>query len=192
MDAVVHPKANAKIPVHLNILDSSIALTWANSDQICLNCHSLKHTHKTCPLKQPPKPKPSRTFAQIVSTPTTTINKHQQSVSNYTPTQTSSSPPKATFDPEQSTLHESIHAPTNTNPTTTMQTDQNNQSSMSLTFIDETDQIIADCNDVSFEDNSTNPSSSTPASHTNNDTTMEIDDQNFQKVKPRRSPRNQN
>jgi len=191
-DAVVHPKANAKIPVHLNILDSSIALTWANSDQICLNCHSLKHTHKTCPLKQPPKPKPSRTFAQIVSTPTTTINKHQQSVSNYTPTQTSSSPPKATFDPEQSTLHESIHAPTNTNPTTTMQTDQNNQSSMSLTFIDETDQIIADCNDVSFEDNSTNPSSSTPASHTNNDTTMEIDDQNFQKVKPRRSPRNQN
>ena len=189
-DAVVHPLANTKIPVHLNILDSSIALTWANSDQICLNCHSLKHTHKTCPLRQPPKPKPSRTFAQIVSTPTT-VNKHQQSVSNYTPTQTSSSPPNATFVPEQSSLHESIHAPTNTNPT--IQTDQNNQSSTSLTFIDETDQTIADCNDVSFEDvNSTNPSSSTPVSHTNNNNTMEIDDQNFQLVKPRRSSRNIN
>jgi hypothetical protein len=68
-----------------------------------------------------------------------------------------------------------------------MQTDQNNQSPMSLTIIDETDQIIADCNDVSFEDansTDTNPPSSTPASHTNNDTTMEIDEQNFQKVKP--------
>ena len=194
-DAVVHPIANTKIPVHLNILDSSIALTWANSDQICLNCHSVKHTHKTCPLRQPPKPKPSRTFAQIVSTPST-INKQQQSVPIHTLTQTSSSPSNAIFDPEkQSSLHESIHAPSNTNTNAAMQTDQNNQSPMSLTIIDETNQIIADCNDVSFEDansTDTNPSSSTPVSHSNNNnnTTMEIDDQNFQTVKPRRSSRN--
>jgi len=186
-DAVVHPIANTKIPVHLNILDSSIALTWANSDQICLQCHSLKHTHKTCPLKQPPKPKPSRTYAQIVS------NKQQQSVSNHTPTQVQATPnpnTNTTFDSEQSSLNESIHAPTNTNTNSNMQTDENSQSSVSLTFIDETDQTIANFNDVFFDANS----SSTSDSHTNtnNDTTMEIDAQDFQKVKPRRSPRNQN
>ncbi|CAG8468976.1 6049_t:CDS:2, partial [Paraglomus occultum] len=35
-DAVVTPISHKQIPVHLNILDSSIALTWINSSKICL------------------------------------------------------------------------------------------------------------------------------------------------------------
>jgi len=62
-DAVVTPISGKQIPVHLQILNSSVALTWADSSPICLRCHSTSHKNQDCPLRPAPRPRPSRTYA---------------------------------------------------------------------------------------------------------------------------------
>jgi len=62
-DAVVTPISGKQIPIHLQILNSSIALTWSDSSPICLRCHNTSHKNQDCPLRPAPRPRPSRTYA---------------------------------------------------------------------------------------------------------------------------------
>ncbi|CAG8636502.1 6441_t:CDS:1 [Paraglomus occultum] len=168
-DAVVQPNPSTKIPVQLMILNSSVALTWPDSSKICLNCHSLEHTHRICPHRQPPKPKPSRTYAQIVSTPTTT-NK-QQHISNHAPSQTDSSPSNTTYAlDKQNSLHTSIHSPKpQIHESNALLSSNDNSSGFQLQIIDETDTVINEFADFNSETSSnmeldtiTNTNSSSP------------------------------
>jgi len=62
-DAVVTPISGKQIPIHLQILNSSVALTWSDSSPICLRCHNTSHKNQDCPLRPAPRPRPSRTYA---------------------------------------------------------------------------------------------------------------------------------
>jgi hypothetical protein len=81
-DAVVTPVSGKQIPVHLHILNSSIALTWADSSPICLRCHSTNHKNQDCPLRPIPRPRSSRTYASQ-----TTLSNTNSHLSQKKPTQ---------------------------------------------------------------------------------------------------------
>jgi len=68
-DAVVQPIPGQQIPAHLTILNinASVALTFMNSPQICLRCHSQNHLNMNCPLCPTTirKPNPAKTYAGL-------------------------------------------------------------------------------------------------------------------------------
>jgi hypothetical protein len=74
-DAVVTPISGKQIPVHLQILNTSVALTWADSSPICLRCHNTNHKNQECPLRPAPHPRPSRTYA-VQNISNTNANSH--------------------------------------------------------------------------------------------------------------------
>ena len=146
-DAVVTPITDKQIPVHLNILNSSIALTWVNSSKICLRCHSQNHLNSDCPNRPPPRPRMSKTYASLPNT-------HISPPANN-PTQITHTLP----DPSN-TLQTSN---TNTN-TTSLST--NNSSYSNLVIINETDSITEHALQeeqmlTAEEDNDSDDSSST-------------------------------
>ena len=66
-DAVVELIPDKKIPIHLTILNSSIALTFLNSASICLYCHKQDHMNSNCPLRPRPRPNPRKTSAAFTN-----------------------------------------------------------------------------------------------------------------------------
>ncbi|CAG8632572.1 10296_t:CDS:1, partial [Paraglomus occultum] len=131
-DAIVEPITNKNIPVHLQILGCSIALTWANSGQICLRCHHTNHTHRNCPTKPINiRPIPTRTFAQAVqSSPQKDVNINVNKDPDTHPT-----------NPIQTTHISSNPSHTNTSDTNTTSTPMKNPSGSNLVIIDETESI---------------------------------------------------
>ena len=132
-DAIVEPIANKNIPVHLHILGCSIALTWANSSQICLRCHHTDHTHHNCPTKPTIiRPNPARTFAQVAQSSNHLPNpvSYPQKDAN-----TNRNSDTDSINPTQIT-----HTLSNTNTNTTSSS-TNNSSYSNLVIINETDSI---------------------------------------------------
>ena len=131
-DAVVTPIPGKQIPVHLQILNCSVALTWANSSPICLRCHNTNHINQNCPLHPAPCPRPSRTYAYQIA-PSNTNSNSLLPQNNNKSTQ------------NQSTVNSDMPIATNTN----------------TVFIDETKEIIRNFTNNSNPDSDNESFSST-------------------------------
>ena len=103
-DVVVELIPNKQIPVHLTILDSSVALTFLNSASICLYCHKQDHLNGNCPLRPRPRPNPRKTYAAF----TNSLNQSSTNLNNATQTAMNIDPQPSTV---TSNLQSSIHAP---------------------------------------------------------------------------------
>ena len=138
-DAVVTPISGKQIPVHLQILDSSVALTWADSSPICLRCHNTNHKSQNCPLRPTPCPRPSQSYAAQISR--NNNNKSVQKVNSsaiHSDDDLIDKSNDATnnFNSTNTSLQNSMHAPpvamdtdTNTNMTTSSSTNTTDQNS---------------------------------------------------------------
>jgi len=104
-DVVVELIPNKQIPVHLTILDSSVALTFLNSASICLYCHKQDHLNGDCPLRPRPRPNPRKTYAAL----TNSLNQSNTNLNNATQTAMSIDSQPSTV--TSSSLQSSIHAP---------------------------------------------------------------------------------
>ena len=104
-DVVVELIPNKQIPVHLTILDSSVALTFLNSASICLYCHKQDHLNGDCPLRPRPRPNPRKTYAAL----TNSLNQSNTNLNNATLTAMSIDSQPSTV--TSSSLQSSIHAP---------------------------------------------------------------------------------
>lgn len=193
-DAVIIPIPDKQIPVHLNILDSSIALTWVNSSKICLRCHSQDHLNSDCPHRPPPRPRISRTYASLTNAHVSPlITGNQQSnpphLENSTPvipninqdtnintsvlvSETTHTIPVST----QNSLNSSIHAPNQDS----MQTDNSSTENVYSNTNNNSFNSTADLSSTSHPSMDIDSSSSN-SSHNNND---------FQTVQTRQSKRN--
>jgi len=104
-DVVVELIPNKQIPVHLTILDSSVALTFLNSASICLYCHKQDHLNGDCPLRPRPRPNPRKTYAAL----TNSLNQSNTNLNNATQTAMSIDSQPSTV--TSNSLQSSIHAP---------------------------------------------------------------------------------
>ncbi|CAG8481190.1 2672_t:CDS:2 [Paraglomus occultum] len=110
-DAVVELIPDKKIPVHLTILNSSIALTFLNSASICLYCHKQDHMNSNCPLRPHPRPNPRKTYAAFTNSQNKSSTNTNPNVSQATMNIDPQSSATTVTSISQNSLQSSIHAP---------------------------------------------------------------------------------
>jgi hypothetical protein len=110
-DAVVELIPDKKIPVHLTILNSSIALTFLNSASICLYCHKQDHMNSNCPLRPHPRPNPRKTYAAFTNSQNKSNTNTNLNVSQATMNIDPQSSTTTVTSLPQNSLQSSIHAP---------------------------------------------------------------------------------
>jgi len=108
-DAVVELIPDKQIPVHLTILDSSVALTFLNSASICLYCHKQDHLNGNCPLRPRPRPNPRKTYAAYTNSLNQLNTNSELNNTSSTAMNVDPQSPTVTLSP-QNTLQSSIHA----------------------------------------------------------------------------------
>jgi len=155
-DAVVELIPDKKIPIHLTILNSSIALTFLNSASICLYCHKQDHMNSNCPLRPRPRPNPRKTYAAFTNSQNQSNTNTNLNVSQATTTMNIDPQSSTTVTSlSQNSLQSSIHAPktqvSNESDKQDHITNDPSLSSFPLSNMSDNNNVITDTQDNSME-----------------------------------------
>lgn len=155
-DAVVELIPDKKIPIHLTILNSSIALTFLNSASICLYCHKQDHMNSNCPLRPHPRPNPRKTYAAFTNSQNQSNTNTNLNVSQATTTMNIDPQSSTTVTSlSQNSLQSSIHAPktqvSNESDKQDPITNDPSLSSFPLSNMSDNNNVITDTQDNSME-----------------------------------------
>lgn len=155
-DAVVELIPDKKIPIHLTILNSSIALTFLNSASICLYCHKQDHMNSNCPLRPHPRPNPRKTYAAFTNSQNQSNTNTNLNVSQATTTMNIDPQSSTTVTSlSQNSLQSSIHAPktqvSNESDKQDHITNDPSLSSFPLSNMSDNNNVITDTQDNSME-----------------------------------------
>ena len=119
-DVVIEPNHKKPIPTTLNILESTVVLTWVNSPKVCLHCKKDGHLHTKCPERNFPKhpatniasPHPTNTLSSHTENSNAHIKTHKSANSQFSPPKPPNSNLSFDNNPIQSTNQ---HSATETN-----------------------------------------------------------------------------
>ena len=188
-DAVVSPLPDKKIPVHLKILNCPIALTWFNSDPVCLHCKAPGHSHHVCPqhkihLSLRP-PNDARTYAQATSQQlnhkTNLLSQHSSSTPLLQPNSqsTPSMPPTTTTQSTSSNLvfvDETLTAMESVMSTSSENSDNANYFDSEMTLDSNNENTYENTNNLNMNETSdVQTSNDTKHNDDNSDTNMQTD-----------------